>query len=118
MKKNVILLIIMGVLIVAGAFFIFRQNKTAASNDIILFYRNDCPHCAKVDAYITTNNIEQKIKFTRKEIHDQTNSDLLLQKAAACGIAQDSVGVPFLSVGNNCYMGEDQIEQFFSDQTK
>ncbi|OIN89669.1 hypothetical protein AUJ40_01490 [Candidatus Berkelbacteria bacterium CG1_02_42_45] len=82
----------------------------------ILFYGNGCPHCANVDKWLEENKVAEKVKFDRKEVwYNKDNSNLLGEKAKACGIADDQVGVPFLydTVNNKCYIGEIDVENFF-----
>jgi len=50
--------------------------------------------------------------------NNTVNRDYMLEIAAACGLTQGSIGVPFLWDGENkkCLMGRDQVTAFF--QTK
>lgn len=85
---------------------------------IVLFYGQGCPHCADVEAFIKTNNIDQKIKITRMEVwYNKNNAATLAQVAVKCGITADSVGVPFLYDGNGkCYIGEVDVPNFLKTQ--
>jgi glutaredoxin len=85
---------------------------------IVLFYGQGCPHCADVEKFISQNNIDQKVKITRLEVwYNKSNAALLSQVAQKCGIAGDSVGVPFLYAGNGkCYVGEVDVPNFLKIQ--
>lgn len=86
-----------------------------------LYYGKGCPHCVKVEQWLSDNKIADKIKYNVKEVwYNQTNSAELSDKAQICNISSDKVGVPFLyDIKNNkCYSGETDVENFFTSQTK
>lgn len=122
-KKGIILAII-GLLLVVGVIFIFKQNRPAGNNsaDLILFYGNGCPHCVKVEAYLTDNKIAEKVSFEQKEVFEnQDNAKLMTEKYTACGLNTASgMGVPFLWDGINkkCYSGDEEITNYFSQWAK
>jgi glutaredoxin len=96
-------------------------NQTQDNNaKIILYYSNQCPHCKNLEQWIEVNKIEDKIAFPKKEVHDdQNNANELLEKAAACQIPDDSIGVPFLWDGENgdkCIMGDSDIISFLENK--
>jgi hypothetical protein len=66
------------------------------------------------------NKIEDKIAFPQKEVHDnQNNANELLERAAACQIPDDEIGVPFLWDGENgdkCIMGDSDIISFLENK--
>ena len=85
----------------------------------ILFYGNGCPHCANVEKWLSDNKVAEKVKFDTREVwYNKDNSNLLAEKAKACNIAEDQVGVPFLfdTVNNKCYVGEIDVENFFKSK--
>lgn len=111
---GVIILILAGIL--AAIYFTggFKPKTVPNANGIILFYGDGCPHCALLDKWITDNGVEEKIDFAKLEVYNnQANQKLLVEKATACGIATDSIGVPFLWTGTECLVGDEPIEQFF-----
>lgn len=85
------------------------------NNDkIILFYGTTCPHCKNVEEYMSENRTEEFIKLVQKEVFEnKINSQLLINKARACGINTDSIGVPLLWVEGQCYSGDEQIINYF-----
>ena len=106
------------------AFFVFSgcQNNTtipAVNNeDTILFYSNQCPHCKDVENYIAENNIRTKLTFLEKEVSAKDSADLMIARQKDCKIAQEMVGsVPFLWTKDKCYIGSDEIIQYFKDKT-
>ncbi|MGE5298231.1 MAG: hypothetical protein ACM3KM_03645, partial [Acidobacteriaceae bacterium] len=81
---------------------------------IILFVGEGCPHCAKVEEFIQTNNIASKVQFRMLEVYNnQDNAKLLVSKAEICKIDTKSIGVPFLWDGSNCIVGEIDVTEFF-----
>jgi len=62
MKKYLLPLIVLA--LVAGGFWYWQNNKPAQSNnnqnnsDLVLFYGDGCPHCAKVDEFLKNNGAE------------------------------------------------------------
>jgi hypothetical protein len=133
MNKTLIGIIVI-VIAAAGIFAFFHYKKPVSNswnegdafpsgyNGIIEFYSYDCPHCLNVENYVNKNNIKQKVQFISLEIHKQDNSNVLLEKAAACGIPQAAIGVPFLwdpsgsSTSTKCIIGDEPIINFFKDK--
>lgn len=114
-RKVFLFLFLAGVVTIGAAAIIFFAKNNNSSEGIILFYGDGCPHCAIVDEYIAANNIEEKIKFQRKEVfNDKSNARLLSEKAKICGISGDSVGVPLLWDGKSCIVGDQPIIDYFS----
>ena len=95
-------------------------NQNAESSDqngIVLFYGDGCPHCALVEKYIDDNSIEAKVSFTKKEVYyNKDNASDLTAKAKTCGMATDSIGVPFLWDGSTCLVGDQPIIDFFKQK--
>lgn len=123
MDKTLIFVIV--IIILAGAGFWAWQSgvlnvgpnsvqPVAIPEGIILFYGDGCPHCKVVDDYITQNDIESKVSFARLEVwFNKDNQNILTQIVQKCGIATDQVGVPFLYGGEKCYIGQDEVIDFF-----
>jgi glutaredoxin-related protein len=133
MDKTIVIIII--VIILAGVGFwawqsgIFSKVPQIAvqpaqnPGGIILFYSPNCPHCQDVEAFIASNNIDQKVKYTKLEIpfagktspQLEANAELAIQLAQKCKLdVSQGVGIPFLYDGNgNCYVGEIDVPAFF-----
>ncbi|MFA4995916.1 MAG: hypothetical protein WC536_02095 [Patescibacteria group bacterium] len=98
---------------VAGA----SSIKSTPGSDIILFVGDGCSHCKKVEEYIKTNKIDEKIQLDFKEIwYNKENAAVMKEKAAICKIPEDELGVPLLFDGSasKCYVGEVEIENFLN----
>lgn len=100
---------------VAGASTI----QSTPGSDIVLFIGQGCPHCQKVEDYIKTNKVDEKVKFDLKEVwYNKDNANVMKQKADVCKIPSDQLGVPLLFDGANskCYIGEVDIQTFFNSK--
>jgi glutaredoxin len=123
---NKIILIIRGVIAIAGLFWawqygIFSNSATPVSipDGIILFYGEDCPHCKIVDDFVNENKIKDKIQFSHLEVwYNKDNQNILTQVVIKCGISANQVGVPFLWDGEKCYIGDVDIINFFKNATE
>jgi len=124
MKNKIIIPTILFIVVFILSIFVLLQNKdnnTVQDNQqteegqIVLFYGDGCPHCAIVEDYIKKNNTKERLSFEEKEVYyNQSNANDLAQKAQICGISTDSIGVPFLWDGSKCYVGDQEIIDFFN----
>ena len=121
MDKTAIVIVIAIILLGAGfwswqsGFFTDTLRHVPIPEGIILFYREDCPHCKNVEDFVSQNNVEEKIKFTRLEVYfSKDNQNILAQLVDNCKLNPNEVGVPFLYDGQNCLMGDADIINFFS----
>lgn len=112
--KKTLPLIILSLIILIGVVWLFKNKNTPGPTEIIFFYGDGCPHCASVEDYITKNNIEPKVTFSRREVwRNKENLELLVKLASGCGIAQQDMRVPMLWDGSTCHQGDKEIINFF-----
>jgi glutaredoxin len=134
MKKTISFLMFLGIFIaVSVGFYILKgHNKNSLNNtfsnstsstqkltEIVLFYGIGCPHCAKVEEFIKTNKIKEKIEFEEKEVYyNKENAQKLIEIAKNCGFKENEIGVPFLWDGENqkCIIGDEPIINFFKEK--
>jgi glutaredoxin len=123
MKKNIslfILAIVIVAVIVGSVFWVNYQKQQKATSipksQMIFFYGDGCPHCAKVEKFIKDNNILQKFKLQEKDITgDRINLNLLIARAKVCGIKDvKQIGIPFLWTGSKCIVGDKPVIAFLS----
>lgn len=121
---KIVIAIIIGVIILGAGFWAWQSgvfsnspnNPVQIPGGTILFYGDGCPHCKIVDDYITANNIESKVQFQRMEVwYNKNNQNILTQVVQKCGINTSEVGVPFLYDGAKCYIGQDDVINFFKN---
>ena len=122
-KIKLIVLIVIGVALIGVGSYFYLKSSTPDQplpNDgrIILFYRDDCPQCQKVEEYLATSKVEEKvINIEKKEVStNQDNINLLLEKAALCKISEKSIGVPFLWAESKCIVGDADIIKYFGER--
>jgi len=121
MNKYFLTVVFLGLgLILAGC---GQKNGDAPLVDknasIIFFYGQECPHCKIVEKYIEENKIAGKVNFSQGEVyHNKKNAEFLVEKAGKCGIDTKSIGVPLLWADDKCYVGQEEVIQFFKDKTK
>lgn len=117
MKKIILgAFLFLGMLVFSGC-----GNQPVAVTDnsaIILFYGQECPHCQIVEKYVADNNVKAKVIFSEREVnHNKANADMMIKRQQNCKIDKNSVGaVPFLWTAEKCYLGQDEIINFFKDK--
>lgn len=101
-------------------FFIVYSSQQKKQNDInksVLFYGDTCPHCKDLDEWLEANDVEAQFPLLHKEVYqDKVNAAELGAAAGTCGLATDSIGVPFLYSQGQCFMGKDQIIEYLNQQ--
>lgn len=121
-KKHIVLfsIVTLAVVFLSGCTFGKDKSSVAPVEDnspLIFFYGEECPHCKNVEKFFEENKVAEKIQFSQREVyHNEANSALLLEKAEACKIAADGVGVPFLWNNGECIVGDESIINFFRDR--
>jgi len=84
---------------------------------LILFYGDICPHCAEVEEFIEEHKIRERLNLIEKEVYrNSENAKELLEKAKACNIPSNAVGVPFLWDGKRCLVGSLEIINFLKER--
>ncbi len=114
---KVIVAIVVVVVVLGAGFFIWQSTiPQAPAKPVVVpagnlfFYGQECPHCQKVEQWMTDNNIEAKVPMTKLEVwHNADNAAILAKVASMCGIASAQVGVPLLYDGQKCYVGEVEV---------
>ncbi len=121
MKKNSlkIFLLFFGIFMLSGCVNQKAQAPVIDDSEIILFYGQECPHCQIVEKYVADNNIKNKVIFSEREVnHNSANADFMMKKQESCSqFDKNNIGaVPFLWTKEKCYIGQDEIMQFFKDK--
>lgn len=128
MKQKIITLFV--VVLIAGLMSLVvvgsnNKEKKAAVEKIealsngepILYYGDTCPHCKEVEEWLKINKVEEKVKFSQKEVwNNRQNAAELAEVAKSCGLDTSSIGVPFLYAENKCLIGTPDIEKYFSEK--
>jgi len=118
MKKTIIT-----ILIIIGFIFAFYK-LTSQKSDFILFYGNTCPHCKVVEEFITTNQIDQKLKISQLEVYEnKSNTSVFVNMVKEICPDQsnpDGLPVPFLidQKDKKCILGDAPINEYLSEKSK
>ncbi len=107
------------VIVIGGLYMTLPEDKGVqiASDQIIFFYGDTCPHCKNVEEYVTQNAVHEKVQFEEREVYNnRENSKELNAIAKKCGIEADQVGVPLLWTGEKCLVGDKDIISFFAEK--
>jgi len=113
----IVILVIAALIIVYNVKLTGNVVETPSNDSIVFYYGSTCPHCKNVEKYFEDNNVSSKIQFQSKEVYEnQANAKELLAVAQKCGLDTSSIGVPFLYAGGKCYIGEQEIIDFFQNK--
>jgi len=106
---TIFVLSISGILI-----FSVIKSKSQPAGNLSLYVNANCPHCEIVKNYIAENKLEKKFSIEIKDITENVkNLNELMLYSTNCELDMATVGVPLLYESGNCYMGEDEIIDYF-----
>ena len=96
-----------------------NTSKPKATNEVILYWSKDCPHCKKVEDYLKTHPaIEKKIKIVQREVSSQESLNDWREKIEICKLDPlNPIGVPFLYFKGQCINGDQPIINFLNKKT-
>lgn len=91
-----------------------QNGVSDAEASLLLFWGDGCPHCKIVEEYISTNQVNQKIKIAYKEVYyNKTNQNLLQETVKKCPEIDSAqgIGVPlaYSKQDNKCFYGDTPI---------
>ncbi len=94
-----------------------KQNSDKEDLNFVLFYGATCPHCKKVEQWLSSDENKQKFSdLVKKEVYNsEENRDLLSQKAQICKI-DGPLGVPFLFDNGKCIIGDKDIIDYLKNR--
>jgi|WetSurMetagenome_2_1015567.scaffolds.fasta_scaffold592766_1 hypothetical protein len=130
MKKKIIIIgLIVAALAVLGVLEAkkMKTNKSVAGQNTqtgqnadsktILFIGTGCSHCKIVEEYIQQNQIDSKLSIDQKEVfYNKDNQRLFEEKAKACKLDLNNLGVPLLWTGSTCLEGDQPIIDYLKQQ--
>ncbi len=80
---------------------------------IVYFYGDGCPKCAEIEPFLEKieERYKDKIHITKYEVyHNLKNYQLYSNYCSVQNIPLNERGIPLLAIGNDFFMGVDQIE--------
>jgi len=87
------------------------------NNAMTLYYGETCPHCKIVNDWLATHNADSRLSIEHKEVYSSpANAEALGAAAKACGLPDESIGVPFLAVNGKCIVGDELIIKYLNAQ--
>lgn len=107
------------VVLIALGFLVFWNQKATIDWAVLdsqttYYYGKDCSHCQRVDQFLETNRIGDKVPFIKKESSfDLQNGKEFLAVAEKCGFSKGEAGFPLVYAGGKCYLGEPDVINFF-----
>ncbi|MFA6185038.1 MAG: hypothetical protein WCT51_00990 [Candidatus Shapirobacteria bacterium] len=127
-KKIITALIIIAILI---GFYLLTSKKPESitstetpTSDYILFYGITCPHCKIVEEFISTNQIDQKLKISQLEVYENESNKTIFSKIVQ-QICPDQINngglpVPFLidQKEKKCTTGDTPITEYLTEKSK
>lgn len=127
-SKVIIGFFIVAILVIAGLYGVYinktnlqkEDNSPSYVNQTILFYSLTCPHCKNVEAFISENNVTQKINITQLEVGlNQTNANLLIKIGNEAKLEKGYIGaVPLLYSAGQVYVGDTPIIEYLNQTMK
>lgn len=91
------------------------NSVSAADTKYKLYIRQGCPHCAKVEAFLKDNNLEDKVQYI-ETLNNEANQKAMDEDFKKYGVTDpNQIGVPFLVVDDKTYyVGDKPIIEFFA----
>jgi glutaredoxin len=123
-KKKYYLILSAAIIVIGGLVFwaASRPKKAEApvvpTDEIIYYYGKDCPHCHDVDQFLKDNQIDQKVKFIRKEVqYNPGNAQELFSRDNECAISGSDAGAfPLVYSQGKCFLGTPDVINFFKNK--
>lgn len=104
-SKIVFIIIITILTFLASFSFISADNQ----QQIIYYYGQGCSHCAKVDEYLTRNDLYQKYAIVKKEVYfDKNNVNEMNAVFDRLNISINRRGVPVIIINNQTVLMGDR----------
>jgi len=122
MKKKILFLcaIVVIISLILGLLNIkSKKNNNYTEDKVILFVRNDCPHCQIVEQWLEDKTaIKTNSGLVFKEVSlNKDNSQLLLTSALQCQLdSSQGLGVPFLFDQGKCIIGDQPIIDYLGEK--
>jgi len=87
-------------------------NLVQEEEELLLFVEEGCPHCRKVEEFITENSLDDKVDI-RDIRADSGDAALYNEMCDEAGIPLTERGFPLLFEGESFYQGSEEIIKHF-----
>ncbi len=94
------------------------EDKEAQKNAHINIYSSlTCPHCKDVEQWIEEKQADEILVLNIKELSQNPEyNQELMQAADICGIDSNRIGIPFLYVQGECFVGKVEIIDYLQEE--
>jgi len=100
-KIFTILVLLLLLVSITSNTFVKAENEST-----IIFWGDNCPHCATLIDNVKQKNLDVKLHIDYKEIYlDGDNAELFEAIIKKCGISPYNAGVPLLYINSQCWVG-------------
>jgi glutaredoxin len=124
-KLTISVLAVTLVVIVGGALFFGKEPQSDNSQpaqavqieNIEYYWRDGCPYCDSVEEFLQDWEGKDSVAIDKKDVgRDRASANLMLQRAQACDIPSNQLGVPFLvTPDGECYIGDAPIIDYLTN---
>lgn len=108
---------ILVIAVLAAAYYYKPATNIPSGN--VLYYREECPHCRNVEAFISEYNVSSAINITQKEVWSNLeNRAEFAEVIKLCKLEISKTGVPFFydAQSKACIMGDVDIIALFKQK--
>jgi hypothetical protein len=91
---------------------LYVNAKSTQSDDMVLFYSEECPNCKVVEEYIAANGIMEKLPLVRMNVAVNSTKEDLIRISLRCGVKRDEIGIPMLYYHGKCHLGKVEVVNF------
>jgi len=95
--------------------FLFLTNSVFAQ--AVLFVGDGCPHCERVEEYLTENKIREKFDIKTLEIFNHPENQIVYEQESQ-RVGYQGGGVPLLIEGNKYESGDVSIINYYDEKLK
>lgn len=120
-KANKLILgfFVLSFLVIAALIIVYniKLSQLEQEPSDTFFYKFDCPHCRNVEHYMEENNVTSFLKFGMMDVSRSDKEKASFNRVVQiCEIPKEQVGVPLLYYNKTCYLGENEIVNFFKEE--
>lgn len=116
-KKKIIIYGLLGLVIAVGfCYFSYLVHRNSYANKMVLFYSESCPHCRKVEEFMTANNVMSQLPLMQEQVENNIPDVTALAKR--CNLDLSRLQIPLLWTGQQCIVGDKSVIDYFKQQLK
>jgi predicted DCC family thiol-disulfide oxidoreductase YuxK len=91
-------------------------QKVTGIKDVVLFYDTECPHCKKVESFLSKHALQTIFNIVKKEVSANKETHAEMESVYRdCIKGGGEMVVPLAYVNGKCAMGEEAVIRLFKD---